>query len=85
LSPFTDPDGHRRGDRHDIDMSFMRASPMLSFFAILAIFYGWIYAIERNRTAPSAWASCRFTLFMGYCSDRLLQQVLGFKNGVQRS
>src|SRR5674476_29741 len=33
----------------NVDLSFMRTSPMLSFVAILAIFYGWIYAIERNK------------------------------------
>ncbi len=30
----------------NIDLGFLRASPALSFFAILAIFYGWIFAIE---------------------------------------
>ena len=29
----------------NINLGFMRTSPMLSFFAILAVFYGWIYAI----------------------------------------
>jgi len=33
----------------NVNLSFMRTSPMLSFVAILAIFYGWIYAIERNK------------------------------------
>src|SRR6266513_1050932 len=33
----------------NIDMGVLRASPALSFFVILAIFYGWIFAIERNR------------------------------------
>lgn len=68
----------------NIDMSFMRASPMLSFFAILAIFYGWIYAIERNRnSALGVGLLLGFTLFMGLLLGPLLQQVLGFKNGVQ--
>jgi FtsH-binding integral membrane protein len=68
----------------NIDMSFMRASPMLSFFAILAIFYGWIYAIERNRnSALGIGLLLGFTLFMGLLLGPLFQQVLGFKNGVQ--
>ena len=68
----------------NIDMSFMRASPMLSFFAILVIFYGWIYAIERNRnSALGVGLLLGFTLFMGLLLGPLLQQVLGFKNGVQ--
>ena len=68
----------------NIDMSFMRASPMLSFFAILAIFYGWIYAIERNRNSTlGVGLLLGFTLFMGLLLGPLLQQVLGFKNGVQ--
>ena len=33
----------------NIDLGFMRTSPMLSFVLILAVFYGWIYAIERNK------------------------------------
>ena len=33
----------------NVDLSFMRTSPVLSFVAVLAIFYGWIYAIERNK------------------------------------
>ncbi len=43
----------------NIDLGFLRASPALSFFAILAIFYGWIFAIERNRNSSLgvAWAS----------------------------
>ena len=68
----------------NIDLSFMRASPVLSFFAILAVFYGWIYAIERNKeSALGVVLLLGFTLFLGLLLGPLLQRVLGFNNGVQ--
>ena len=35
----------------NLDLSFMRANPIISVVAVLAIFYGWIFAIERNRNS----------------------------------
>ena len=68
----------------NIDVGFMRTSPMLSFFAILAIFYGWIYAIERNRNSSlGVGLLLGFTLFMGLLLGPLFQRILGFSNGVQ--
>ena len=68
----------------NIDLGFLRASPALSFFAILAIFYGWIFAIERNRNSSlGVGLLLGFTLFMGLLLGPLFQFVLGFKNGVQ--
>ena len=68
----------------NIDLGFMRTSPALSFFAILAIFYGWIFAIERNRnSALGVGLLLGFTLFMGLLLGPLFQFVLGFKNGIQ--
>src|SRR5258708_10651457 len=68
----------------NIDLGFMRASPALSFFAILAIFYGWIFAIERNRNSfLGVGLLLGFTLFMGLLLGPLFQFVLGFRNGVQ--
>src|SRR6266700_1436459 len=68
----------------NIDIGFLRASPALSFFAILAIFYGWIFAIERNRNSSlGVGLLLGFTLFMGLLLGPLFQFVLGFKNGVQ--
>ena len=50
----------------NLNLSFLRASPFISFFAILAIFYGWIFAIERNRDSGLGVALLLgFTLFMG--------------------
>ena len=52
----------------NIDLSFMRSSPILSFVAVLAIFYGWIYAIERNRdSALGVGLLLGFTLFTFLC------------------
>jgi len=68
----------------NIDVSFMRTSPILSFFAILAIFYGWIYAIERNKeSALGVVLLLGFTLFLGLLLGPLLQRVLGFNNGTE--
>lgn len=68
----------------NIDLSFMRASPVVSLFAILAVFYGWIYAIERNKeSALGVVLLLGFTLFLGLLLGPVLQRVLGFNNGVQ--
>src|SRR6266581_4270024 len=68
----------------NIDLGFLRASPALSFFAILAIFYGWIFAIERNRNSSlGVGLLLGFTLFMGLLLGPLFQRVLGFSNGIE--
>ena len=68
----------------NLDLGFLRASPILSFFVILAIFYGWIFAIERNRnSALGVGLLLGFTLFMGLLLGPLFQFVLGFKNGIE--
>jgi modulator of FtsH protease len=68
----------------NLNLSFMRSSPIISFFAILAIFYGWIFAIERNRDSGIGVALLLgFTLFMGLLLGPLFQQVLGLRNGAQ--
>jgi FtsH-binding integral membrane protein len=68
----------------NIDLGFLGANRVLSSFAILAIFYGWIFAIERNRNSSlGVGLLLGFTLFMGLLLGPLFQYVLGFKNGVQ--
>lgn len=68
----------------NVDMGFMRTSPILSLFAILGIFYGWIYAIERNKeSALGVVLLLGFTLFLGLLLGPLLHKVLGFKNGTE--
>jgi modulator of FtsH protease len=68
----------------NINLSFMRTSPIVSFFAVLAIFYGWIYAIERNKESSlGVVLLLGFTLFLGLLLGPLLHKVLGFKNGTE--
>ncbi|HSF46868.1 MAG TPA: Bax inhibitor-1 family protein, partial [Burkholderiales bacterium] len=68
----------------NLNLSFLRSSPLLSFFAILAVFYGWIWAIERNRDNGAGVALLLgFTLFLGLLLGPLLQTVLGLRNGAQ--
>jgi modulator of FtsH protease len=67
-----------------VNFSFMRASPIMSSLAILAIFYGWIFMIERNRdSAAGVGLLLGFTLFLGVLLGPLFQVVLGLNNGVQ--
>jgi modulator of FtsH protease len=68
----------------NLNLSFLRSSPILSFFAILAVFYGWIFAIERNKDSGlGVGLLLGFTLFMGLLLGPLFQQILGFRNGAQ--
>jgi modulator of FtsH protease len=67
-----------------VDFSFMRASPGLSFMGMLAVFYGGIFAIEKNKDSGIGVALLLlFTLMMGVLLGPLLQHILGFRNGVQ--
>ena len=68
----------------NLELGFLKSSPMLSFFVILAVFYGWIFAIEKNRDSGLGVALLLgFTLFLGLLLGPLFQKVLGFKNGIQ--
>ncbi len=68
----------------NLDLTFMRTSPIISIFAILGIFYGWIWAIQRNRDSGIGLALLLgFTLFLGVLLGPVLQRVLGFANGGQ--
>lgn len=68
----------------NVDLGFLRANPMLSSFAILAIFYGWIFAIQSNRNSfLGVGLLLGFTLFMGLLLGPLFQSVLGLGNGVR--
>lgn len=66
------------------DFSFLRESPILASFGLLAVFYGWMYMIERNKnTSLGLYLLLGFTFFMGLLLGPLLQKVLGFRNGGQ--
>jgi modulator of FtsH protease len=68
----------------NLDLGIMRANPILSFVAVIAVFYGWIYAIERNRNSGLGLALLLgFTLFMGIILGPLLKAALGLANGGQ--
>lgn len=68
----------------NLNLAFMRASPVISFFVILAVFYGWIFAIERSKNSSLGLVLLLgFTMFLGLLLGPLFQSVLGFKNGAQ--
>lgn len=67
-----------------INFSFMRGSPIISAIAIMAVFYAWIYMIERNRdSSMGVGLLLGFTTFMGLLLGPLFQTVLALKNGGQ--
>jgi FtsH-binding integral membrane protein len=56
--------------------------PIVSAIAVLAIFYGWVYMIEKNKnTSLGLYLLLGFTFFLGLLMGPLLQKVLGFRNG----
>ena len=68
----------------NLDLGFMRANPIVSAIAVLAIFYGWIFAIERNKeSALGVGLLLGFTLFLGLLLGPLLQMAMGLRNGGQ--
>ncbi|MEO7403203.1 MAG: Bax inhibitor-1/YccA family protein [Burkholderiales bacterium] len=68
----------------NMNMSFLRSSPIVSSIAILAIFYGWTFAIEKNRdSALGVGLLLGFTLFLGLLLGPLLQMIGGLRNGGQ--
>jgi len=67
-----------------INFSFMRASPIMSVLVMLAVFYGWIFAIEKNRDSVlGVGLLLGFTAFLGLMMAPLLQTVLSMRNGGQ--
>jgi modulator of FtsH protease len=67
-----------------INFSFMRASPMMSMLVMLAVFYGWIFMIEKNRNSSLGVALLLgFTAFLGVMLAPLLQSILSLRNGGQ--
>jgi len=66
----------------NLDLSILRANPMIGFFVIMAVFYGWIFAIEKNRDSGLGVALLLgFTFCMGVLLGPLFQSILGFRNG----
>ena len=68
----------------NLNFGFLRANPIIASIAMLAIFYGWIFAIERNKdSALGVGLLLGFTLFMGLLLGPILQVALGLSNGGQ--
>lgn len=68
----------------NLNFGILRSNPILATFGILAVFYGWIYAIERNRESGLGVALLLgFTFFMGVILGPLLQVALKLSNGSQ--
>ncbi|HET7764555.1 MAG TPA: Bax inhibitor-1/YccA family protein [Burkholderiales bacterium] len=68
----------------NLNWSFMATNRVLASFAIIAIFYGWIFAIERNKTSSLGVALLLgFTLYMGLLLGPLFQFAFQFRNGAQ--
>jgi modulator of FtsH protease len=67
-----------------LGFGFMRANPIVFSLGAIAVFYGWVYAIERNRDSGLGVAlMLGFTQFMGLLLAPLLQVALGLRNGGQ--
>ena len=67
-----------------VNFSFMRSSPVMSMIVILAMFYGWIFMIEKNRNSVlGVGLLLGFTAFMGLMLAPLLQSILSLRNGGQ--
>ena len=67
-----------------INFSFMRSSPIMSVIIMMAVFYGWIFMIEKNRNSVlGVGLLLGFTAFMGLLLAPLLQTILSMRNGGQ--
>lgn len=61
---------------------FFAGSPLISFVAFLAIAWGFMWGIEKNKDSVLGVALLLgFTFFMGLMLSRILQVALGFSNG----
>lgn len=68
----------------NLNFAFLRTNPGTSLILMLVVFYGWIYAIERNKNSGLGLGLLLgFTLFMGLMLGPVFQFVLDFKNGIQ--
>src|SRR5574343_46334 len=62
--------------------SFFAGSPLISFVVFMALAWGFMWGIERNKNSGLGVALLLgFTFFMGLMLSRILQFALGFSNG----
>jgi modulator of FtsH protease len=67
-----------------MNFSFFAGSPAIGFIAMLAIAFGFFYAIEKTKNSPWGVAILLgFTFFMGLMLSRIVARVLGLSNGGQ--
>lgn len=65
-----------------MNFSFMAGSPFIGFIAMMAIAYGFFYAIEKTKnSAMGVPVLLGFTFFMGLMLSRLIGHTLGYSNG----
>jgi modulator of FtsH protease len=68
----------------NMDFSFVRTSPIISLVVFLGVFYGLMFAIEKNKESSlGVGLMLLFTLLMGVMLGPILQFALGRANGVQ--
>jgi modulator of FtsH protease len=65
-----------------MSFGFLRSSPILGMLGMMAVLYGLMFAIERNRTSTTGIVLLlAFTGVLGVMTGPLLQNVLSFRNG----
>ncbi|MDF0605947.1 Bax inhibitor-1/YccA family protein [Neisseriaceae bacterium TC5R-5] len=68
----------------NLNFGFMAGSPIMSMLIMMAVFYGLVFAIEKNRESSlGVFLMLGFTLLMGILLGPLLQVALRFSNGGQ--
>ena len=68
----------------NLNFSFMRGSPIVSVLVLLAVVYGLMFAVEKNKNSSlGVYWLLAFTLFMGVILGPLLQAALTLNNGAQ--
>ena len=68
----------------NLSFAILRANPILSSLAILAVVYGMFFAIEKNRDSGlGVVLLLALTLFLGIILGPVLQVALGLANGAQ--
>jgi len=67
-----------------INFGFLRSNPIMATLVMFAVFYGWIFMIEKNRNSSTGvMLLLGFTAFMGLMLAPLLQTILSLRNGGQ--
>ncbi|AXT47520.1 MULTISPECIES: Bax inhibitor-1/YccA family protein [Chromobacterium] len=68
----------------NMNFGFLAGSPIIGMLAILAVFYGLVFAIEKNRySSAGVFLMLGFTFLMGLLLGPLLQLAFKFSNGGQ--